>query len=130
METHSSKYQMKKSYIILLLVFILVVLTGFRILWMETFQYPKQASIHNGQFDLRNWNAEDGSIHLLDGEWEFYPSQWLIDGSQQQLLGDNAPRHIQVPGGWSEVLHADKPSPYGYGSYRLLLYVDPAKHLN
>ncbi|WP_339241241.1 ATP-binding protein [Paenibacillus sp. FSL F4-0243] len=130
METHSSKYQMKKSYIILLLVFILVVLTGFRILWMETFQYPKQASIHNGQFDLRNWNAEDGSIHLLDGEWEFYPSQWLIDGNRQQLLGDNAPRHIQVPGGWSEVLHADKPSPYGYGSYRLLLYVDPAKHLN
>lgn len=97
---------------------------------METFQYPKQASIHNGQFDLRNWNAEDGSIHLLDGEWEFYPSQWLIDGNRQQLLGDNAPRHIQVPGGWSEVLHADKPSPYGYGSYRLLLYVDPAKHLN
>ncbi|WP_449600742.1 ATP-binding protein [Paenibacillus sp. Marseille-Q9583] len=130
METHSSKYQMKKSYIILLLVFILVILTGFRILWMETFQYPKQASIHNGQFDLRNWNAEDGSIHLLDGEWEFYPSQWLIDGSRQQLLGDNAPRHIQVPGGWSEDLHADKPSPYGYGSYRLLLYVDPAKHLN
>ncbi|WP_397386499.1 ATP-binding protein [Paenibacillus terrigena] len=121
---------MKKSYIILLLVFILVVLTGLRILWMETFHVPKQASIHNGQFDLRNWNAEDGSILLLDGEWEFYPSQWLIDGSRQQLLGNNAPRHIQVPGGWSEVLHADKPSPYGYGSYRLLLYVDPAKHLN
>ncbi|MNZ49777.1 Sensory/regulatory protein RpfC [compost metagenome] len=54
----------------------------------------------------------------------------MIDGSRQQLLGDNAPRLIQVPGGWSEVLHADKPSPYGYGSYRLLLYVDPAKHLN
>lgn len=130
METHSSKYQMKKSHIILLLVFILVVLTGLRILWMETFHDPKQASIHNGQFDLRNWNAEDGSILLLDGEWEFYPSQWLIDGSRQQLLGDNAPRHIKVPGGWSEALHADKPSPYGYGSYRLRLYVDPAKHLN
>lgn len=130
METHSSKYQMKKSYIILLLVFILVVLTGLRILWIETFHVPKQESIHNGQIDLRNWNAEDGSILLLDGEWEFYPSQWLIDGSRQQLLGDNAPRHIQVPGGWSEVLYADKPSPYGYGSYRLLLYVDPAKHIN
>jgi sensor histidine kinase YesM len=121
---------MKKSYIILLLVFLLVVLTGLRILWMETFHVPKQASIYNGQSDLRNWNAEDGSILLLDGEWEFYPSQWLIDGSRQQLLGDNAPRHIQVPGGWSEALHADKPSPYGYGSYRLRLYVDPAKHFN
>ncbi|GAV14837.1 two-component hybrid sensor and regulator [Paenibacillus sp. NAIST15-1] len=38
--------------------------------------------------------------------------------------------HIQVPGGWNEALHADKPSPYGYGSYRLRLYVDPAKHPN
>ncbi|OBY80418.1 histidine kinase [Paenibacillus sp. KS1] len=121
---------MKKSYIILLLVSILVVLTGLRILWMETFHVPKQASIYNGQSDLRNWNAEDGSILLLDGEWEFYPSQWLIDGSRQQLLGDNAPMHIQVPGGWNEALHADKPSPYGYGSYRLRLYVDPAKHPN
>ncbi|WP_094183136.1 ATP-binding protein [Paenibacillus sp. KS1] len=130
METHSSKYPMKKSYIILLLVSILVVLTGLRILWMETFHVPKQASIYNGQSDLRNWNAEDGSILLLDGEWEFYPSQWLIDGSRQQLLGDNAPMHIQVPGGWNEALHADKPSPYGYGSYRLRLYVDPAKHPN
>ncbi|GGG06894.1 hypothetical protein GCM10010913_30900 [Paenibacillus aceti] len=27
-------------------------------------------------------------------------------------------------------MHADKPSPYGYGSYRLRLYVDPAKNLN
>jgi len=130
LETHSSKYQMKKSYIILLLVLILVVLTGLRILWMGTFHNSKQASIYNGQFDLRNWNAEDGSILLLDGEWEFYPSQWLIEGSRKQLLGDNAPMHIQVPGGWSEALHADKPSPYGYGSYRLRLYVDPAKNLN
>jgi len=130
LETHSSKYQMKNSYIILLLVSILVLLTGLRILWMETIHVPKQASIYNGQSDLRNWNAEDGSILLLDGEWEFYPSRWLIDGSRQQLLGDNAPRYIQVPGGWSEALHDDKSSPYGYGSYRLRLYVDPAKHLN
>lgn len=97
---------------------------------METIHVPKQVSIYNGQSDLRNWNAEDGSILLLDGEWEFYPSRWLIDGSRQQLLGDNAPRYIQVPEGWSEALYADKSSPYGYGSYRLRLYVDPAKHLN
>ncbi|WP_411830343.1 hybrid sensor histidine kinase/response regulator [Paenibacillus alba] len=121
---------MKKSHIILLLGLLLVILSVARILWMESFHSQKQVSIKNGQLDLRDWNAEDGDVLLLDGEWEFYPSQWLIDGSRQPLLGDNAPRHIQVPGGWSEVLHADKPSPYGYGSYRLLLYVDPAKHLN
>ncbi|WP_442602456.1 ATP-binding protein [Paenibacillus sp. KN14-4R] len=130
MANHAPKFQMKKSHIILLLGLLLVILSGSRILWIELFHNQKQVSIKNGQLDLRDWKAEDGSILLLDGEWEFYPSQWLIDGSRQQLLGNNAPRHIQVPGGWSEVLHADKPSPYGYGSYRLLLYVDPAKHRN
>ncbi|AJS59769.1 hybrid sensor histidine kinase/response regulator [Paenibacillus sp. IHBB 10380] len=130
MANHSPKYQMKKSHTILLLGLLLAILSGSRILWMESFRDHKQELIKNGQFDLRNWNAEDGSILLLDGEWEFYPSQWLIDGSRQQLLGDNAPRHIQVPGGWNEALHADKPSLYGYGSYRLRLYVDPAKNLN
>ncbi len=130
METHTPKYQTKKSYIILLLVSILVVLTGLRILWMETFHVPQKASIYNGESDLRSWDAENGSILLLDGEWEFYPSRLLIDGSREQLLGDTAPRYIQVPEGWSEALHADEPSPYGYGSYRLRLYVDPAKQLN
>ncbi|WP_374706615.1 ATP-binding protein [Paenibacillus sp. J2TS4] len=120
---------MKKSHIILLLGLLLVILSCSRILWMESFRDHKQA-IKNGQIDLRNWNAEDGDVLLLDGEWEFYPSQWLMDGRRQPGLGENGPMFIQVPEGWNEALQAEKPTPYGFGSYRLRLYVNPEKDLN
>ncbi|WP_200901434.1 hybrid sensor histidine kinase/response regulator [Paenibacillus sp. DMB20] len=121
---------MKKIHIILLLGLLLVVLSGIRMLWTESFSDQKQASIQNGQFDLRAWNAEDGDVLLLDGEWEFYPSLWLTEGRRQQVSGENEPRLIQVPGGWNEAFHAEKPTPYGFASYRLRIYVNPEKDLN
>jgi len=121
---------MKKSHILLLLGLLVVILSSSRILWMELFHDQKQASIQNGQLDLRNWNAEDGGVLLLDGEWEFYPSQWLMEDGRQPVIGEYAPKLLQVPGGWNEALHAEKPTPYGYASYRLRLYVNPEKNLN
>ncbi|WP_438824970.1 ATP-binding protein [Bacillus sp. JJ722] len=121
---------MKKSHILLLLGLVLVILSGSRMLWMELFHNQKQVSIKNGQIDLRDWNAEDGDVLLLDGEWEFYPSQLLMDDSRQQVSGESEPELIQVPGGWNEALHADKSAPYGFASYRLRLYVNPEKDLN
>ncbi|WP_307400329.1 hybrid sensor histidine kinase/response regulator [Paenibacillus anaericanus] len=130
MANHSRKYQMKMSHILLLLGLFLVILSCSRILWMEMFHDQKHELIKNGQFDLRSWNAEDGDIVLLDGEWEFYPSQWLMDGRRQQALDENEPRLIQVPGRWNEALHTEKSTPYGFASYRLLLYVNQEKDLN
>lgn len=121
---------MKKSQILLLLVAIVIILSSSRMLWMEIFHHEKQSAIQNGQLDLRDWNAEEGDILMLDGEWEFYPSQWLMDGGRQPVSGGDVPTLIQVPGGWNEALHPEKPTPYGYGSYRLRLYVNPEKDLN
>ncbi|WP_420330222.1 ATP-binding protein [Paenibacillus contaminans] len=121
---------MRKSHILLVLGLILVVLSGSRMLWLKTFHIQKQESITNGQMDLHNWNAEDGGILLLDGEWEFYPSQWLMGDGKRQASGENEPKLIQVPGGWDEALHADQSSQFGFASYRLRLYVDPEKDLN
>ncbi|BAH46828.1 two-component hybrid sensor and regulator [Brevibacillus brevis NBRC 100599] len=129
MVNHSPKYQIKKSHILLLLGLLLIILSGARILWMESFR-DQQADIKNGQFDLRDWNAEGGDTLLLDGEWEFYPSQWLMDGRRQQGVNEKGPSLIQVPGRWNEALHTDKSTPYGFASYRLRLYVDPEKDLN
>ncbi|TKI58186.1 response regulator [Brevibacillus antibioticus] len=120
---------MKKGYVLLLLGLVVMILSGARILWMESFR-DQQASIKNGQFDLREWNAEDGDILLLDGEWEFYPSKWLIDDRRQHGVDEKEPALIQVPGKWNEALHADKSTPYGFASYRLRLYVNPEKNLN
>ncbi|REK72072.1 ATP-binding protein [Paenibacillus paeoniae] len=97
---------------------------------MEWFHLQKQVSIQNGQLDLRDWHAEDGDVLLLDGEWEFYPSQWLITGNRAQEAGERESTLIQVPGGWNEALNAEEPTPYGFGSYRLILHVDPAEERN
>ncbi|NRS50799.1 ATP-binding protein [Brevibacillus sp. HB2.2] len=129
MANHSPKYPIKKSHILLLLGFLLIILSGARILWMESFR-DQQADIKNGLFDLRDWNAEGGDTLLLDGEWEFYPSQWLMDGRRQQGVNEKGQTLIQVPGRWNEALHTDKSTPYGFGSYRLRLYVNPEKDLN
>lgn len=96
---------------------------------MEWFHLQKQVTIQNGQLDLRDWRAEDGDVLLLDGEWEFYPSQWLVSGDRERAANAEA-KLIHVPGGWNEALNAERPTPYGYGSYRLILHVDPSKNQN
>ncbi|WP_407668707.1 hybrid sensor histidine kinase/response regulator [Paenibacillus bouchesdurhonensis] len=121
---------MRKSHLILLLALLLVTLSSLRLFWMDFFPDQKKVFIQNGQLDLRDWNAQDGDVLLLDGEWEFYPSQWLMDGRQQQDLSEMKPQLIQVPGGWNEALDADKPTPYGFASYRLRLYVNPEEDMN
>lgn len=126
----SPNYEMKKYHIILLLGLLLIILSSSRIVWMDSFRDQKQEPIKNGQFDLRDWNAEDGDVLLLDGEWEFYPSQRLMDDKQQQVLGVNKPIPIQVPGAWNEALNVANPTPYGFASYRLRLYVNPEKDIN
>lgn len=124
------RYQMKKRHLILFIGLLLVVLSGLRILWMELFPDQQQVSITNGHLDLRDWKAEDGGILLLDGQWEFYPSQWLLDGKGQHIAGDLEPRMISVPGKWNGALDAEESTPYGFGSYRLRIFVDPNQNSN
>ncbi|MGG4342362.1 ATP-binding protein [Paenibacillus lautus] len=131
MANDSPKYQMKKSHMILLIGLLLVILSSLRMVWMELLPHQKQVSIPNGQLDLRHWNAEDGGVLLLDGEWEFYPSQWLLDGGRRQRVSaEIEPKLISVPGGWNEALHSEEPTPYGYASYRLRIKVNPKQNVN
>ncbi|SMF92913.1 Putative regulator of cell autolysis [Paenibacillus uliginis N3/975] len=130
MANDSPSNQMKKSHIILLIGLLLVILSGLRMLWVEVFPDQRQVSITNGHLDLRDWDAENGGILLLDGEWGFYPSQWLLDGSGQDVPGELEHRLISVPGGWNEAWHGEETTPYGFASYRLRILVDPEKNLN
>ncbi|GIN98280.1 hypothetical protein J6TS1_41500 [Siminovitchia terrae] len=121
---------MKLRYIFLILGIFLVILSSSRVFWAGTLSNQKQLPIINGHLDLRNWNAEEGEVLLLDGEWEFYPSQLLIEQEPQSRLETEAPKLIEVPGKWNEALNAKEPTPFGFASYRLFLYVNPEKDLN
>ncbi|MBX4151881.1 response regulator [Paenibacillus lautus] len=131
MANDSPIYQMKKSHMILLIGLLLVILSSLRMVWMVLLPHQEQVSITNGQLDLRHWNADDGGVLLLDGEWEFYPSLWLLDGSRRQRVSaEIEPKLISVPGGWNEALHSEEPTPYGYASYRLRIKVSPKQNVN
>ena len=115
------------AHLLFWLVILIVLLSFSRVLWMQLFQNQKHEPIHEGQFDLQEWDAEDGHIVLLDGEWMFYPSQLVMDDSEEGLSGMGN-GFIRVPGKWNEDLSPSETTPYGYGSYRLRLYVDPEKN--
>ena len=116
-----------KTFIIVSLF--LLVLTGSRILWITIFQSTEQPYAVKGQLDLRNWNAADGHIIELDGQWEFYPHVWLMDPDYSQQTGKRSHLLIQVPGDWNSFLQPGEDTPYGYGSYRLRILVNPEHDL-
>ncbi|MFJ6210213.1 ATP-binding protein [Lysinibacillus sp. NPDC092081] len=119
---------MKKRKIALIISLFIIFLTGSRILWLKVFINTDQPHAIKGQMDLRNWNFNDGHAITLDGEWEFYPYNWLISEEKHLESAKNA-KYIQVPKGWSSALQQGERSPYGYGTYRLKLLVNPEDNI-
>ncbi|MFJ6267671.1 ATP-binding protein [Lysinibacillus xylanilyticus] len=119
---------MQKKKIALIISLFIIILTGSRILWLHVFNNTDQPHAEKGQLDLRNWDINDGHAVTLDGEWEFYPYKWLISEEQQLESSKNA-KYIQVPKGWSSSLQEGEIKPYGYGTYRLKLLVNPEDNI-
>lgn len=119
---------MQKKKIALIISLFIIILTGSRFLWLHVFNNTDQPYAKKGQMDLRNWDFNDGHAVTLDGEWEFYPYKWLISEEQHLESSKNA-KYIQVPKGWSSSLQEGELTPYGYGTYRLKLLVNPENNI-
>lgn len=126
----SAKTYMKNRHIFIMIGLFILILSGSRILWEATFQNLSHTQIENGQLDLLDWNTQEEEVLLLDGEWEFYPSQWLIDDEPQTNSSNQQRKLVQVPGRWNEGLYDGASTPYGYGSYRLRIIVNPTERMN
>ena len=66
----------------------------------------------------------DGPVTTsLDGEWDFFPGEFIEARSQTaDHRSVAAPMHIRVPAGWNIATDGDLPR-YGFGSYRVLVTV-------
>jgi len=120
---------MKKRKIVLIISLFILFLTGSRFLWLNLFDNSDQPHAVKGQMDLRSWKFNDGHAITLDGEWEFYPYNWLLSEEKHLQSTKDLPTYIQVPMGWSSSLQEGEISPYGYGSYRLKLLVNPEDNI-
>lgn len=103
-----------------------IVLTGLRLLWVQSFLMPEQRIIVNGELDLRGAAISGKDVLALDGTWMFYPHIMLMDGGLATVTehADDG-RPLQVPGGWNSVMQPNQPTPVGFGSYRLRIHTDP-----
>lgn len=101
----------------------MISLSALRLIWAGLFQENITPDIQEGKLDLRSWEIEEGQSILLDGVWDFYPSQFLM---QEDASTVEAPEAIQVPHGWENNLG----SPFGYGTYRLQVRVQPEDDRN
>lgn len=111
---------MKRDYIRTGIFVILCIIGLFilRMTWAGLFQVNITPILNEGKLDLSSWELEENQSILLDGEWDFYPSQFLM---QEDTMPEEAPETIEVPHGWKNRLG----SPFGYGTYRLQIQVQP-----
>src|SRR5690625_2788004 len=118
---------MKTRHFIISIIIFIVVIAGFRIIWMNQFKQTDDMQIIEGEVDFRQENINDKNVFLLDGEWTFYPNEWIID---QEKNNEQNNQFVNVPDGWNKHFTNKIHESYGYGSYRMKIYVDPSVETN
>ncbi|WP_239614064.1 hybrid sensor histidine kinase/response regulator [Cohnella mopanensis] len=113
---------MSKSKTLWITVLFVLAITGIRLIWITLQAPPEHPHAVQGVLDLRNWDMNSKHSITLDGEWEFYPNQLIMNGDQKPEAKTG---FIQVPGSWKSSF-PDSNSPIGYGSYRLRILVNPS----
>lgn len=85
-----------------------------------------QASADTGVIDLRGETWRVAQVNTLDGEWWFYPDQWLRPAESGVQGVSGVP--FQVPGLWNRAPH--NRSKFGYGTFRTrVLLPDDLAHV-
>lgn len=105
------------------MILFIISLSALRLIWVGVFQDNITPNIEDGELDLSTWEIEDSRTLQLDGKWDFYPSQFIM---QEKAMPAEAPETIQVPHGWKKNLG----SPFGYGTYRLQMKMRPGDDRN
>ncbi|MCD9020822.1 response regulator [Cohnella silvisoli] len=82
-----------------------------------------------GILDLSKWDAREGGVIPLQGQWAFYPGMLLEPKPGQLLSSIEKAQFLKVPGAWDRAISPDKPTPFGYGTYKLEIIMPRQKDL-
>jgi signal transduction histidine kinase/FixJ family two-component response regulator len=76
-----------------------------------------------GEIDLRNYDFTKSPPVELNGDWEFYPFHLLMPGEDRSSL---VRVYAPVPKAWNHLKLDNGNMPgIGYGTYRLVIHIDP-----
>lgn len=92
-------------------------LIALRIGWFLYFNAPEHQTAVNGVADLREETLKENKTVSLNGEWIFYPSEFITKNTSQN---ENS-QYIQVPKNWSSALDSSQEPEIDYGSYQLTI---------
>ncbi|MEK5436753.1 ATP-binding protein [Paenibacillus sp. FSL R5-0923] len=105
-------------YIVVFIGLLIIVRWG----WYNHFSLSNPPAVKQGVLDLRGVDIESLSTFPLDGEWEFYPEQWV---NATNINNATKWQRLQVPGNWTSKFNpADQEKAYGYGTYHLRILLD------
>lgn len=117
-----AKREMKLGYMIVSIAVYILLLLAVRSLWLHWVALPGSPAMSRGVLDASGVVLEESRPLSLDGEWEFYPEQWVGASNLSQAEGGLL---MQVPGNWNAAFqHADRPA-YGYGTYHARIKLNP-----
>lgn len=100
----TSENKIKLSHMLYIVVFISILIIV-RWGWYNHFSLSNPPAVKQGVLDLRGVDIESLSTFPLDGEWEFYPEQWVnatnIDNATKGQM-------LQVPGNWNAIFKPEE----------------------
>src|SRR5690625_6796978 len=99
----------------LMIIIFIILLSVFRFAWFTYYQPDNNLVADQGRIDLTEWNIS-GKGMKLDGEWEYYPEQF-IDPTDIDLFEEDKV-FLKVPNKYLPSKE-DEQAIYGYGTYRL-----------
>jgi two-component system sensor histidine kinase ChiS len=78
----------------------------------------------DGVLSLQHWDQQNEGVIALDGVWDFYPDELIVPSPDEDVFEQykNKRQSIPVPAAWDRY-KADNPTPFGTGTYRLLIHV-------
>ncbi|MDF2613927.1 MAG: hypothetical protein K0S71_1713 [Clostridia bacterium] len=107
---------------IIFIIFIVIAAYPLMILPIISTNYQEHKGlprIQKGVLDLEGVDFKTNKQIPLNGEWEFYPNQWIITNGKDSR---DWPQTIQIPTSWNTGARgADFKVTFGFGTYRLRL---------
>ncbi|CAH1195261.1 Sensor histidine kinase RcsC [Paenibacillus plantiphilus] len=116
----TSKNAIKLNHVLYLIVFILL-LVAVRWTWHDWLTSPNPPTVKQGVLDLRGVNIAQSISFPMDGEWMFYPGQWI---GASNIGAASRGQPLQVPGYWDAVDDPAMKESYGYGTYHVRILLD------